>query len=245
MNLIPISGAGQTMSSREIADLTEKEHRNVVRDIENMLEQLDIPQDGYAQLWTHPQNQQQYRCYVLPEDLTLNLVAGYSAPLRLRIIRRWKELEAAPVDQLAHLPPEQRALIALMVDNASIKQVQAEHAAAMVAIEQRVDLAEETHLMLARPSASESIVHIRQRINKQYGLPIRIIDEIVRQSPYAPKPAGMVKHSREEAMGGSYAVYWIKDINTVFARFVSECRRETTTQFTHPLIAGRFKLNGS
>lgn len=90
-NIVPESKP--TMTSREIAELTEKEHRHVVRDIENMLAQLEMPAEGYAQIWTHPQNHQEYRGFSLPHDLTLNLVAGYNAKLRLRIIHRWEELE--------------------------------------------------------------------------------------------------------------------------------------------------------
>lgn len=45
--------ASITMSSREIAELCEKEHRHVTRDIEAMFSQLDIPAEGYAHFWTH------------------------------------------------------------------------------------------------------------------------------------------------------------------------------------------------
>ena len=82
-----------TMSSREIAELCEKEHRHVARDIEVMFEQLEINPKGYVQIWTHPQNGQSYREFMLPKDLTLTLVAGYSVKLRKRIIDRWLELE--------------------------------------------------------------------------------------------------------------------------------------------------------
>ena len=81
------------MSSREIAELCEKEHRHVARDIEVMFEQLEINPKEYVQIWTHPQNGQSYREFMLPKDLTLTLVAGYSVKLRKRIIDRWLELE--------------------------------------------------------------------------------------------------------------------------------------------------------
>lgn len=83
-----------TMSSREIADLCEKEHKHVMRDVKVMLEQLGENEKGYVQNWTHPQNGQQYPCYLLPRDLTYTLVAGYNVKLRKRIIDRWMELEA-------------------------------------------------------------------------------------------------------------------------------------------------------
>lgn len=173
-----------------------------------------------------------------------------------QLVKSYFAKSAQAADPLASLPPEQRALIALMVDNASIKaeqaaqgqalvaqaEVQAEQGAALTAVGQRVGDLVDTMLMLARPAGAESIVHIRERINKLHGLPTRIIDEVLRQSPIAPKPAGVVKHSREEARGGSYAVYWIKEVSAVFARFASECTRVTATQVTHPYIDSRFKL---
>ena len=66
-------------------------------------------------------------------------------------------------------------------------------------VEQRVGDLADSMLMLERPANSESIMHIRERINKAYGLPARVIDLVLRQSPIAPKPAGMVKHSRRGA----------------------------------------------
>jgi phage regulator Rha-like protein len=83
------------MTSREISDLTGKEHFHVVRDIETMFEQLEMRAEGYLQNWRHPQNGQEYKGYSLPEDLILTLVSGYNAKLRHRIIKRWKELEGA------------------------------------------------------------------------------------------------------------------------------------------------------
>lgn len=95
-SLLPITAqnASVTMSSREIAELCEKEHRHVTRDIEAMFSQLNIHAEGYAHFWTHPQNGQAYREFRLPYDLTLTLISGYSVVLRKKIIDRWKELES-------------------------------------------------------------------------------------------------------------------------------------------------------
>jgi hypothetical protein len=232
-----------TMTSREIAELTGKRHDNVMRVCRELKADGVTPQIEECP-FQHSGND--YMEFRLNKRDSLVLVARLSPEFTGVVVDRWIELEtraAAPADPLASLPPEQRALIAVMIDNASIKAVQAQQGAAILAIGQRVDEAAQTQLLMERPTAAESIVHIRERINKLYGLPARIIDQIIRQSPYAPKPAGMVKNQREEAQGSSYAVYWIKDVSAVFARFVRECVHATATQATHPLVDGRFKLD--
>lgn len=90
----PLTAFGPTtMGSREIAALTEKRHADVVRDIERMFGQLGEDVQGCAQNFVHPQNGQQYREYRLDREHTECLITGYSATLRMKIIRRLRELE--------------------------------------------------------------------------------------------------------------------------------------------------------
>lgn len=87
--------AQPTMSSREIAELCEKEHRNVMRDIRSML--VELHGEGGTLKFEHthrnPQNGQQYPVFNLPKRETLILVSGYKLDLRAKIIDRWQELE--------------------------------------------------------------------------------------------------------------------------------------------------------
>ncbi|MGL5390852.1 MAG: phage antirepressor KilAC domain-containing protein [Shewanella sp.] len=88
-NLIAMSSE-MTMSSREIAELTGKEHSHVKRDIEVMCAQLNHPNLGGSE-YAHRGNA--YIEYNIDKDLTLCLVSGYSAVMRMKIIKRWQELE--------------------------------------------------------------------------------------------------------------------------------------------------------
>ena len=89
------------MSSREIATLCDKEHRNVCRDIENLnleygkLSLLKIEQCDYT-----ADNGQTYREFRLTKEQTIDLITGYRADLRIRINRRWQELEQATTPRL-------------------------------------------------------------------------------------------------------------------------------------------------
>lgn len=117
-----------------------------------------------------------------------------------------------------------------------------EQAQVVARVEQRVDDLVQYQIMSKRPSNAEAITHIRKRMFSKYGIPSHVCDQVIRQLPYSPKPAGMVKNTREEAEGSSYAVYWTKDVNTVFKLFVAECAQETPAFVTHPFIGGRFRL---
>ncbi|OOW14819.1 phage antirepressor KilAC domain-containing protein [Acinetobacter sp. MF4640] len=82
----------KTMSTRVIADLTEKRHDHVKRDVENMLGQLGLDIPKFGDIYFDAQNRQQTE-YLLDEELTMTLVTGYNIVLRNRVIKRWKELE--------------------------------------------------------------------------------------------------------------------------------------------------------
>lgn len=84
------------MSSREIAELTGKQHRNVMRDCDKLNESyeklgmLKIEQ-GY---YTLPNTgSQQHRECLLTKTQTLDLMTGYNTELRIKVNRRWEELE--------------------------------------------------------------------------------------------------------------------------------------------------------
>lgn len=97
--MIPIlagaMGAPLTMSSREIAELCEKRHDHVLRDIEKMLQDIDAPNFGAVDFEAKYQDgkgewRKEYR---LPKDLTVTLITGYRADLRYKVVKRLEELE--------------------------------------------------------------------------------------------------------------------------------------------------------
>lgn len=83
----------QTMSSKEIADLTGKEHFHVKRDIEVMLSQLNLDPSNFGCIFLDSMNREQ-KGYALDKELSICLVSGYNVQLRMAIIKRWNELEA-------------------------------------------------------------------------------------------------------------------------------------------------------
>ncbi|WP_319567531.1 Rha family transcriptional regulator [Cohaesibacter marisflavi] len=98
----PASGS-LTMSSREIAELTGKNHRDVMRDARVMFEQLALVERKFASYYT-ASNGKRNLCFKLPKDLTITLVAGYRADLRHRIVTRWLELEEEKQSTALALP---------------------------------------------------------------------------------------------------------------------------------------------
>lgn len=100
-NLIKVSetvNAKETMSSLQIAELTGKQHSNVMRDIRNILEQLEEKHKfnfelmfKITKLGNNAERKDPY--YLLTKKDSLLLASGYDANLRAKIINRWEELE--------------------------------------------------------------------------------------------------------------------------------------------------------
>ncbi len=111
-----------TMTSREIAELTGKAHKEVTRDIENTLAQAEIDARIFAHTYKDTQNRQQ-REYRLPKRECDLVVSGYSVKYRLAIIDRWQELEAkqqAPQFNIPQTLPEALRLAADLADQLAI-----------------------------------------------------------------------------------------------------------------------------
>lgn len=147
------------MSSREIAELTGKQHSNVMRDIRVMVEELmNSNLNPCVKSTTYiGKDGRTYDQYELDKETTLCLVAGYDATIRMRIIKRWVELEAAY--QKALTPEEMLLGMAQrLVDHSrriAIQEVELEqHKHAIKKLEENVDyLKDETHWVTALGAA--------------------------------------------------------------------------------------------
>jgi phage antirepressor YoqD-like protein len=81
------------MSSREIAELTGKDHAHVMRDIRTMLEVLKKDASSFGGIYQDAYGRDK-PCFNLDRELTMTLVSGYDIPLRHRVVTRLAELEA-------------------------------------------------------------------------------------------------------------------------------------------------------
>lgn len=91
---LPSSATVQTMSSKEIADLTGKDHSHVLRDIRSMIEQLQNPNLDSKEYQVVLAANGMTAEILLNKDMSVCLVSGYNVQLRMAIIKRWTELEA-------------------------------------------------------------------------------------------------------------------------------------------------------
>ena len=82
------------MDSREIASMTGKDHKNILRDIRSMFEEMEVDQLKFESVYKAG-NGEDRLCYLLPKRECLILASGYNVKLRAAIIDRWAELEAA------------------------------------------------------------------------------------------------------------------------------------------------------
>ena len=109
----------KTMSTLEIAELTGKSHKNVMRDTKSMLKELEIDVLKFEHIYLDSLNRQQ-KMFNLPKRECLILVSGYNLTLRTQIIDRWEQLES----QQTQIPQTYAEALRLAADTAEKLQQQ-------------------------------------------------------------------------------------------------------------------------
>lgn len=246
--IVIIRDGSAVTTTLAIADGTENEHASVIKLVRTY--EGDLAEFGLVRFEIQPRSVGQHGGgdseYAVLNEQQSTLLLTYMRnsevvrSFKKRLVKRFWEM----AEQLRAQPlsPAQMFLQSAQV-MADIERRQIEQEQAVARIEQRIDDVEQkTQILATCPSNAEPITKIRRRINQKYGLSGLIVDEVMRQSPYSPKPAGIVRNAREEAERATYQVFWIKDVNNVFKRFVSECEAVTDTLYTHPFIQCRFRM---
>lgn len=98
------------MSSLEIAELTGKQHSNVMRDIRALLDQ-GVNQINFELVDYTDKKGEKRSMYNLTKKGSLILASGYNAVLREKIIDRWEAIEtgqATPIYQAVQQPKQQQ-----------------------------------------------------------------------------------------------------------------------------------------
>lgn len=252
-DLILTGGSAASITSTEIAELVGSRHDSVKRTIERLVEagvivQPPLVDEPGTDAMGRPRPVQVFRFSgEQGKRDSIIVVAQLSPEFTAKLVDRWQELESRASHPLS---PAEALLqsVKMMVEQERrtklVEQQQVQQAKALERLDAKVEQVAEQQVWTSRPQNAESITHLVPRLMRKYGLPERIIKEALRQLPYSPKPAGVVRNDNESARGSTYAVYWVADVNKVFDRFVRECHHETATQATHPFIDGRFKLVG-
>lgn len=112
--IISLGRQPMTMSSRDIAELTGKEHSHVMRDIRAMLDVLKKDASSFGGIYEDAYGREQ-PCFELDRELTLTLVSGYDVELRHRVVTRLADLES---QQAPAIPKTYAAALRLAAEQA-------------------------------------------------------------------------------------------------------------------------------
>ena len=87
------------MSSREVAELTGKNHAHVMRDIREICEALHESKTGFVceTVSYIGGDGRPYPMYEMDKETTICLLTGYDVVARMKVIQRWQFLETAPI----------------------------------------------------------------------------------------------------------------------------------------------------
>ena len=115
INIIQKEQSEQTMTSLEIAELTGKQHKNVMQAIRNMEPGWEKVAGLKFQLGSYKDLNGQLRpCYQLTKTECLYIATKFNDEARAKLVLRWEELEMADrrrkMSEVRYLPSPQKIL---------------------------------------------------------------------------------------------------------------------------------------
>ena len=163
-----------TMSSLEIAELTGKEHKNVLRDIRFMLAELQ--KDGSD--LSHVLESFDARGYTaefrLDKELTETLLTGYSIPLRRKVIARLNELENGAKSKA--LPQDYISALEQLLESKKLEQAAIEQRDHAIATKAQIGSKREASAMAKASSAVREVNRLKSELgrNKEHATIIAV-----------------------------------------------------------------------
>ena len=203
-----------TMSSKEIAELTGKAHKNVIRDIESMI--AEIEKDGSN--LSHQAKSKGYtidrdnRGYVkiihLDHSHTITLITGYDARQRKKVVDRWLELEGDRGSPVAPKPKRIRKPSFAVTFDRYMKV--AAHLPNVDENQKVLMAARGTHTLTginpleamgyaALPAATEDNYQTPTQLGKPFGIPPRRVNQIL-------VDAGLQVHTPGSSTGSDWSM---------------------------------------
>ncbi|HBO3104040.1 Rha family transcriptional regulator [Pseudomonas aeruginosa] len=249
-DLTIIGGQAATMTSLEIAELVGSRHDSVKRTIERLAASGVISQPPTVEVKVQRERREEaVKVYRFEGEQgkrdSIIIVAQLCPEFTAQLVDRWQELEQQASRPLT-AAEQLLASVQLTVD---LERRQRQTEQQVAALTETVGDMDRSHPLLdSIPNGMESITAIRQRIGKQYGLPPRVIDAVVREMPHSPRPFAMVRSKHEELNARPFAVWAKAEISRVFERFARGCTFVTQHRATHPDFGAgreRFQMRGT
>lgn len=261
-DLITNGGQAATMTSLELVDFINAHRKQQAEQVGQTFPSEDYPQlrhdhlmekvpkvlgkdaPKFRDIYKDSMNRAQ-ACYRFPKRESCLMAMSYSYDLQAAVFDHMTALEEKLTKPLT-AAEQLLASVQLTVD-LERRQRQTEHQVAALA-ETVGDMDRAHPLLDSIPNGMESITTIRQRIGKQYGLPPRVIDAVVREMPHSPRPFAMVRSKHEELNARPFAVWAKAEISRVFERFARGCTFVTPHRAIHPDFGAgieRFQMRGT
>src|SRR5690349_924922 len=227
-----------TMSSREISELTGKRHPDVVRDLKNLMVELEQDVSNFAHIYKDTANREQTE-YALPKRETLILVSGYNAKVRAAIIDRWQQLEQGTAPKIA-------TQAELMLGMAQTLVAQERK---LVEVDSRV-AALETKLLPGAtmhhsdcPADSENKSRALRRKQKETGISLAVCERVFALYEDSMWKGETCVNPNPAVPGNKPCrVYKTKDINASFRHFLKFVKPVGNGYFTDKDFPTRFRV---